>query len=202
MNSFSKPFNIPLDPQLLVNFPFGNVLQRRLSQLRDYYQNQEAVVDTLASSDPIIYEVWELEYEGEGRGISLGTTRILPGTIGGEFYFTRGHFHAEDDGDELYVVLEGKGALATFTHDGESEVVEMFPGNLYYVPGNLAHRTINIGNEDFVFLSIWPPHIDHDYGSITETGFPKLVFASDNGPQILTNPQYKREQKLISKELS
>ncbi len=73
-------------------------------------------------------------------------------------FFTRGHFHTDDIGDELYVPLTGIGVLALTTKDGESKVIELKPGDLVYVPGHLAHRTVNIGDEPLTFIDLGIPH--------------------------------------------
>jgi glucose-6-phosphate isomerase len=36
---------------------------------------------------------------------------------------------------------------------------------------NGAHRTVNVGDEPFCFLALWPADAGHDYGSIEKSGF-------------------------------
>ncbi len=191
MNSpFDNQFKVPLDANKLSSLGFGTRSERRLSDLKNYFQNQERAEELIGEHDPVIYEVWELEYDKGGRGISLGTTTIYPGDVDGEFFFTRGHFHAKDDGDEVYIPLSGEGYLAVSTREGVSDLVALEVGLLYYVPGHLAHRTVNTGDSPFSFLCLWAPHIDHDYKTINESGFPELVFRSQEGIRVVKNPNY------------
>ena len=49
----------------------------------------------------------------------------------------------------------------------------MKPGSVHYIPGNVAHRVANTGNEPLIFLASWPSDAGHDYARIRETGFSK-----------------------------
>ena len=174
-----------------------------LSDLADYFADRAAVAARLAAGDdPVVYEVYVGEMPQERAGatagaaagasegasagvstalgpgqISFGTTVIHPGDVAGEFYMTRGHFHSLTDRDEVYLGLAGRGLLLMEDREGRFAVVEMGPGALAYVPGAFAHRTVNTGEEDFVFLALYPADGGHDYGSIRERGFSRRVFA-------------------------
>jgi glucose-6-phosphate isomerase, archaeal len=190
MESSYLPFNLPITPEAFHEYQPMKEFNRRLSDLKDHFTDHLSVEAILAKDNPVIYEYWEMEYDAEGRGLSFGMTRILPGMVGKEYYFSRGHFHADGTGDEMYVVLRGRGLLLMFSKDGHSEVMDMLPGHVCYMPGYMAHRTINVGSEAFVFLSIWPPKINHDYDTIARVGFPKLVVAGAEGPEVLPNPTF------------
>lgn len=120
---FDIQFKVPMDANKLNRLGFGTRSERRLTDLKHYLQNQERAEERIGEHDPVIYGVWELECDKGGRGISLGTTTIYPGDVDGEFFFTRGHFHAENDGDEVYIPLSGEGYLAVSTRDGVSVLV-------------------------------------------------------------------------------
>lgn len=190
MDPFITPFRVQLTTEAFHEFRNGKVSRRRLSSLSNYYCDQEAARFSVEQSDPLVYEVWELEYEAVGRGLSFGMTRIFPGIVGKEFFFTRGHFHADSDGDEMYIVLSGHGMLVMSSHAGDCQILEMIPGQMCYVPGHLAHRTVNVGEEPLVFFTIWPPNLVHDYETIAQTGFPKLIVSGLSGPEIISNPNY------------
>ncbi len=189
-SKFQNDFQIPLNTETLAALSFGEKSVRRLSGLKTYYLNVDKAELILQKDDPVVYETWQMEYDLDGRGLSIGTTKIFPGNVGGEFFFTRGHFHAAGKGDETYIPLTGAGILALATKDGKSKVVELKPGNLIYVPGHLAHRTVNTGDEPLTFLSIWAPDIDHDYDTVTKLGFPELFFQSDEGYRVVKNPKF------------
>lgn len=190
MESLVLPFSLPINPEAFNSFVPMKQFTRRLSDLRDHFSDRQAVENILVVNDPVIYEYWEMEYDAPGRGLSFGMTRILPGVIGKEYYLSRGHFHAGGDGDELYVGLKGRGLLMLYSKDGQCVTLDMLPDKMCYIPGYMAHRTINIGTEDFSFFSIWPPRIDHDYATIAQYGFPKLVVSGSIGPEIIENPAF------------
>jgi glucose-6-phosphate isomerase, archaeal len=184
------PFNIPLTPEALNSFHAVKASQRRLGDLIHYYSDSIAAKESLKADNPLVYEVWEMENEAPGRCLSFGMTRVSPGKVGREYFFTRGHFHAGEDGDELYVILKGRGVLLLFSKDGHCETIDMLPDQICYVPGHMAHRVVNTDSKELVFFTVWPPRIVHDYATITKMGFPKLVLAGQNGPEAVDNPAF------------
>ncbi len=190
MTQTINPFTLSLNPEAFQKTFPGSSSQRRLSTLKNYFSDVTAADSILKKDDPVVYEMWEMENEAPGRCLSFGITRILPGKVGKEYYFSRGHFHTAGDGDELSIILSGRGILLMHSMDGKSETMDMSPGQMCYVPGRMAHRVVNTGNEALVFFCIWPPKIDHDYETIVRTGFPKLVLSGINGPQVVENPSY------------
>jgi glucose-6-phosphate isomerase len=189
MGTILMPFNLTVQPRDFDLFQGARRIVRRLSDMRGLYTDKEAMERLLAVDDPIIYEFWEVEYEGSDRGLSFGITRIYPGKVGREYHMTRGHFHTTD-GDEVYVVMEGQGLLLLQTKEGEAGTIEMIPGHMCYVPARWAHRTVNIGEHDLVFLSIWPPHIEHDYRTVAQSGFAQMVVEGTDGSMVTTNPSF------------
>jgi glucose-6-phosphate isomerase len=87
--------------------------------MQDYFSNHTAIQPILAHSNPLIYEYWEMEYSGSGNGISFGMTRIQPGQIGNEYFFTKGHFHADGSGDEMHMTLDGQGLVLLLDREGK-----------------------------------------------------------------------------------
>jgi glucose-6-phosphate isomerase len=77
------------------------------------------------------------------------------------------------------------------TNEGDSQALEMERGTIAYVPPYWAHRTVNTGKGPFVFFAVWPGHSGHDYGTIEENGFLKLVVERDGQPVLIPNPQYR-----------
>ena len=71
----------------------AEVTKRHLSQMAGMYQDQEAVKKILEKEDPVIYEFYELGCPERAGDLAFGTTMIHPGTIGDEYYMTKGHFH-------------------------------------------------------------------------------------------------------------
>ena len=67
--------------------------KRYLSQMKNMYQDQEAVEEILKHEDPLIYEFYELGCPERAGDLAFGSTMIHPGKIGNEYYMTKGHFH-------------------------------------------------------------------------------------------------------------
>jgi glucose-6-phosphate isomerase len=116
---------------------------------------------------------------------------MYPGKIGDEYYISSGHFHENAAASEVYYCLAGEGILLVQDQDGRCEVVPMTSGTAAYIPPGWAHRTANTGDEAFAFLAVWPADAGHDYGTIKETGFAKLVVERDGKPRVIDNPRFK-----------
>ncbi len=169
----------------------GYVIQRKLSDMVAMYADEAAASRILAGEgDRLIYEVQGLELPVEEGQIPHCTTRITPGRIGGEYHMTKGHYHARREQGEVYFGLSGRGFLVMQTESGVSSVLEMVAGSAAYVPPYWAHRTVNVGDEDFVFFSVWEARAGHDYGTIERDGFRVLVVERDGGPAVVDNPKY------------
>ena len=144
----------------------------RLSEMGDYFADQEAVSEFLVDADPVIYRVTSVE-TGAGIGqlhAELGV--IFPGKVGSEYHCTKGHFHNWRPAAEVYVGLRGSGFM--LLEEESTEYTKMLPlatQSFVYVPGYTAHRTINTGQEPLVYLGVYPAEAGHDYGVIAERNF-------------------------------
>ena len=168
----------------------GYVIQRRLSDMASMYADREEAARILAAEgDRLIYEVQGLELPAEEGQIPHCTTRITPGRIGAEYHMTKGHYHARREQGEVYFGLSGRGFLVMQTETGETSVVEMVAGSAAYVPPYWAHRTVNVGDEDFVFFSVWEARAGHDYGTIERDGFRVMVMMREGKPAVVDNPR-------------
>lgn len=58
----------------------------------------------------------------------------------------------------------------------------MKPGSVHYIPGKVAHRVVNTGDEPLVFLASWPSDAGHDYASIRTSGFGKRMVLRKGEP--------------------
>ncbi len=166
------------------------VVYRRLSDMRGWYADSAAEA-ALSAENPIIYEVHYGYYAPSVDGqLGFGTTILYPGTIGGEYYMTKGHYHHKADRAEVYYGLQGEGELLLQTRDDATTTQHIAPGVITYIPAYHAHRTINTGAENFVFLSVYPADAGNDYESIAERGFASLIVERDGKPQIIPSPRY------------
>jgi glucose-6-phosphate isomerase, archaeal len=164
---------------------------RRLSQLRNYFQDKEAAEELIRSGDPVLYEV--LEYEGgAGRGdLKIALTCLYPGKTGHEYFMTKGHFHDPQDFAELYLTFAGEGKVLLQAEDGAVAVADMLPGHLVHIPGGMAHRTVNTGAVPLVFMGVYAAPAGHNYHLADETWFAKIVVEVDSRPLVLDNPRRK-----------
>jgi glucose-6-phosphate isomerase len=71
------------------------------------------------------------------------------------------------------------------TGDGGCSTIEIEPGTIAYVPPNHAHRTVNTGSEELVFLGVYPADAGHDYESIEQSGFSARVVERDGFPTLV-----------------
>ena len=167
------------------------IVQRRLSDMALMYADKDEAARILADEgDRLIYEVQGVDLPQEEGQIPHCTTRILPGHIGGEYHMTKGHYHARREQGEVYFGLSGRGYLLLQSEDGATSELEMVAGSAAYVPPYWAHRTVNVGEEDFVFFSVWEARAGHEYGTIERDGFRKLVVLRDGAPAVVDNPKY------------
>ena len=140
-----------------------------------------------AEPDLVIYEVYEIRGP---HSTDMGLTVMKPGKVGREFHMTKGHFHESDSADEYYFCLGGKGMIVMQTTEGKIEHMPLNEGEGVYVPSGWAHRTINVGDEDFILLAIFPKDAGHDYGSIEEKGFGAIVVEVDGEVKVIDNPSF------------
>jgi glucose-6-phosphate isomerase len=170
-----------------------NHIQRRLSDLRSQFLDQATYERMLAADDTLLYEVYEIkrpEVEGE---LALGISVIHPGQVGTEFFMTKGHFHSVLETAEVYYCLQGEGFMVMETPEGDTSVAALRPGTVLYVPPRWAHRSVCTSRQgDLVTLFVYPSHAGHDYGTIEQQGFRKLVIDRGQGIEFVDNPRWKK----------
>ena len=181
--------NKPMDPfALMLDFrsgalePYTSRIERRVSDLRGAFGDAASVEQLVKDGDPIVYEVLQYDVPEETGQLICCTTVLHPGTVGDEYFMTKGHYHAVRDTAEIYLGLSGQGYLLLMTEEGHDTAMPMSPGTVAYVPPRWAHRTVNTGKEPFVFFAVYPGHAGHDYGTIEMTGFTLRVLCSTEGP--------------------
>ncbi|MCK4756858.1 MAG: cupin domain-containing protein [Thermoplasmata archaeon] len=138
-----------------------------------------------ADTGKLIYDVYEIEGP---HSTDMGLTIMKPGKVGREYHMTKGHFHESGSADEYYFCLSGKGLILLQSAEGELRHMPLDEGGGVYVPPGWAHRTVNVGNDDFILLAIFPKDAGHDYGTIKEKGFGAMVVEVDGKYAIVDNP--------------
>lgn len=140
-----------------------------------------------------------------------------PGTVGGEYIKTYGHYHVGQL-DETYWILLGEGIalLQKLATDAEGnmipDVVEEFKalkvkaGDSVYMPPGHGHLVVNTGPTYFVTADDSPVHFDDpdpaglpghaDYEPVKKMkGFAYYVIEKDGSPALVKNPNYKEVRK-------
>lgn len=185
MNPLSLAHALPYDLETgtLAGQP---VLKRHLSDLVGLVADEAALQAALQEGDPVVYTVstWQAA-AGEGD-LHAGLGIVFPGKVGEEFFFTKGHLHAWQPAAEIYLGLAGEGLmLLEDLQSGESQALPLRPNALVYVPGFVAHRTINTGDLPLAYLGIYPARAGHDYSAIARRNFRKVVLCRDNQAVVL-----------------
>lgn len=187
------PFTFELDAPGFVPSHYDNHIERRLSAMKGQYLDQATYQAMIESGDQLLYEVYELQrphIEGELlHGISI----VHPGKVGDEYFMTKGHFHTVLETAEIYYCVSGQGFMVMETPEGDTAVEPLAAGRVLYVPPRWAHRSVNTGTGDLITFFIYPGNAGHDYGTIEQNGFRKLVVERDGRPAIIDNPRWKRD---------
>lgn len=170
--------------------------ERTLSQMAGAYQNEDAVKAILAKEDPIIYTFYELDVPEHEGDIAFGTTIIYPGTVGDEYFMTKGHYHNVIDTAEIYYGFQGEGYIITENAEGDVRNFPISQGKAVYVGKAYAHRTVNTGDDPLVCFFAFRADAGHNYKGIEEKGFHTIVLRSREGKPILM-----KNQKWIDGEL-
>lgn len=184
--TFELPFSTGMPSE------WDNHIVRPLSSMNGQYFDQLAYTEMLSKNDLVLYEVYELlvpTVEGE---LLQGVSIVHPGRIGSEYFMTKGHFHTVLETGEVYYCMHGAGMLVMETPEGESRVLELASGRVLYVPPRWAHRSVNTSaTEDLITFFVYPGNSGHDYRTIEEKGFRKLVVEIDRKPTVIDNPRWR-----------
>ncbi len=181
--------------------PLPNIRRRQeMSEL--LYDGQAAEIDELY----YMYRGVALSGDVEAirqKGLRYDITAIVPGTIGGEYVKTAGHYHPEraETGltyPEVYEVLHGRAHYLLQRPQpeppGELESVILIaakPGDKVLIPPHFGHITINPG-DDYLIMSNW---VSRDFSSLYEPireagGGAYFELSTDEGPEFIANPGY------------
>ena len=163
-----------------------------LRQLKNVFSDREAFEK--ADPETVVYRV-ECHFpvaEGTEGGLFFGTSYIMPGKIGNEYFMTKGHYHARMECAEYYWGISGEGVLLLMDTDGECRAEKVEKGSLHYVPGMVAHRLVNTGAEVLAVGACWPSDAGHDYGSIEQSGFTASVINADGVPVVVKKENRER----------
>jgi glucose-6-phosphate isomerase len=169
-----EPLAISLDLARATLSPEGPTLVRRMADLEGLFADDAAWKAAADGENPVVYTVTSSPVPEIDRELPQSITIISPGDLGGEFYMTKGHQHPNRQG-EIYLGIHGVGGLLMF--DGTQERwLDMAPGIMGYIPPGWAHRSINVGDNPYSFLAVYPGGAGHDYGWVLEHGMGKRAY--------------------------
>ncbi len=169
----------------------GKSTKRYLSQMKTMYNDSATAESMAANGDPMVYEFYELGAPEHAGDLAFGTSIVYPGTVGDEYFMTKGHFHSILETAEVYYTLSGRGIMLTESPEGDVVAHDLTPGCAVYVPQRYAHRSINTGDAPLVTFFVFRGDAGHDYGTIEAKGFRKLAVKRDGEPVLVDNPKWK-----------
>jgi len=164
--------------------------KRLLSQMKGMYADTAAETKLIENGDPLAYEFYELGAPEHPGDVAAGTSIVYPGKVGDEYFMTKGHFHTILETAEIYYTLSGEGYMLMENPEGDWQAARLEPGKMVYVPKRYAHRSINTGTSPLVTFFAFRGDAGHDYGTIEQKGFRKLVVERDGKPEIIDNPKW------------
>jgi glucose-6-phosphate isomerase len=181
------PISVQFDFEKGEFSPKEKVVARKVSDLSMMFHDKEAVKKAVDGGDPLVYEIFYYGFRTSVSDMALGTTRIQPGKVGGEYHMTKGHFHEGQDQPEIYFCLKGEGYLLLETRDGDFQAEKWTPGTISHIPPQWAHRVVNTGEGPLVFVSSYHLSAGHDYDLISEQGMKKRLVEKDGKPVFVEN---------------
>ena len=168
--------------------------EKRLSDLAGLYADAAAFEALLREGgDRVVYAVEDLRPSAAPGDMIFGVTRMAAGTVGGEFFMTRGHIHARADRPEIYYGESGAGLMLMESPAGETRLVEVGPRVVCYVPPFWIHRSVNVGADDLVMTFAYPADSGQDYDIIARSGgmARRVVRSADGGWASVPNADYR-----------
>lgn len=159
---------------------------KKLRDLRGIFEDENT--RDLMDEDTVVYKVQvhaSVESGVEG-GLLFGTTYLMPGKVGNEYFLTQGHFHKIGNRAEYYWGIEGDGVLVLMNRNRVCKTEKVQKGSLHYIPANTAHRVVNTGNTILSFGACWPSDAGYDYEEIKQNGFSVRVVEIDGAPAVVS----------------
>ena len=187
---FEKGFTMGFDLKTGIS-PELDTGKRYLAEMKGMFLDSEAEAKMIAEGNPLVYEFHGMpvpEHEGD---LAFGCSICYPGKVGDEYFMTKGHFHTILETGEVYYCLSGHGYMLIENPEGDWRCLELEAGKAVYVPKRYAHRSINVSaTEPLVTFYVFRADAGHNYGTIEEKGYRKLLVERDGKPTIIDNPKW------------
>jgi len=129
---------------------------RTLKDMRTKYHSQAKVRQILKKRNPTIYAVYSKKLKNK----LMDLTVMSPGTIGKEFYMTKGHRH-KSKGKEKYTLKKGKAML--IIQNKTSKIIQMKKNKPVIISGTSGHRLVNTGKTTVEVETSYPKKTKKDY---------------------------------------
>ena len=82
--------------------------------------------------------------------------------------------------------------MLTENATGDWVAHKLYPGAMVYVPQGYAHRSVNTGDVPLVTFFAFRGDAGHDYGTIEEKGFRKLIMDEAGSKAVIVdNPKWR-----------
>jgi glucose-6-phosphate isomerase len=188
----NSSFNLIFNPENGL-CPERESSKRYLSDVKAIFYDTAEAEKMLAADDRLIYEFYELPMPQDDGDLAFGTSITYPGTIGNEYFMTKGHFHSILNTAEVYYCLSGNGMMMMENSNGQWEFRELGAGTAVYVPKGFAHRSINTGDRPLVTFFCFRADAGHDYKTIASRGFRHLVVKKNDRPSVIENPRWQTQ---------
>jgi len=160
--------------------------QRHLGDLHGCFADTATYERMLAAGNPLVYGVSAVEPARADGDLHYALAFILPGRVGAEYFMTKGHVHSWREAAEVYLGLSGEGAMLLEDETTrESRMLPLRPNHAVYVPGKIAHRTMNTGSVPLTYLGIYPAQAGHDYTSVANRNFRCVVIERHGQPAMV-----------------
>jgi len=184
LEMLSSPVQIGLNDFSLHGEPVINQ-QRTIKDIASIFLDQQAI-DSMAVETPVYtVQAWFPVNDDTPAGLFFGTSTIMPGKVGSEYFMTKGHFHSRSDRAEFYWGVQGTGMLILMDRNRNTWAEKVCPGSLHYIGGETAHRLANTGNDDLVVGACWPSDAGYDYEEITRNGFSARLMEVNGQPMLV-----------------
>ena len=190
LQEIDYPISVMFDAKSGIFNPCKKTEERKVSDLKMMFHDQQAVQSILSAGDQLVYEIRYYPFVTSKSDMALGVTRIFPGKVGREYHMTKGHIHQRDDQPEIYYCVQGSGYLLLDTLEGEFRAEPWQPGVITHIPPMWAHRAVNTGNDLLVFVASYHLAAGHDYEKVKQQGFTKIAVENNGKPELILPKDY------------
>ncbi|HLA82945.1 MAG TPA: glucose-6-phosphate isomerase family protein [Thermoleophilia bacterium] len=177
----SQPFQTQIDFTTGRMSPCEKNVKRYAEDMEGYF------LSPAGDARRLIYETFERAVPHIAGEIVENITVVYPGTIGDEYFMTKGHYHENLASAEVYFCLSGSGYLLMESAAGDLQMLPMNLGLSVHVPPGWAHRSVNVGDTPLVVYALYPADAGHDYERVLRNGFSRRLVRGANDAPVLVN---------------